>query len=180
MGDLPALTMVIGGAASGKSDFAEQLVINAGGNRTYIATAQAFDDEMVVKIERHKSTRAAASWTTFEVPKDIVGAFGALKPGDCVLIDCATLWLTNLMMDDADISTEVDGLLAALTEAPCPVVVVTNETGQGIVPANRMAREFRQQQGQLNRRLAKQADLVVQVVVGLPQVLKGSLPENLI
>lgn len=175
---LPALTLVVGGASSGKSDFAEQLVISAGRPKLYIATAQAFDAEMAAKIAKHQQARAEDGWATIEEPTALAQALSAQPPDGVVLVDCATLWLTNLIMAEADIASETDTLLAALADAACPVIVVSNETGQGIVPENRMARAFRQHQGLLNRRLAAQAGLVVQVTVGLPHALKGTLPEG--
>ncbi len=176
MSELPRLSMVIGGAASGKSDFAEQLVIADRRPHIYVATAQAFDDEMAAKIARHKAARAQAGWTTVEEPRQVAQTVLGLTDAGAVLIDCATLWLTNLIMDGADIAYETELLLDSLANSHCPVVIVTNETGQGIVPDNRMARDFRQQQGYLNRRIAAKANLVVQIVAGLPNVLKGDLP----
>ena len=176
MGKLPSLTLVIGGAASGKSDFAEHLVIKERATRVYLATGQAFDDEMADKIARHKRARAGDGWQTVEEPTDLKGALSSLPAGAATLLDCATMWLTNLIMDGADIAVETGELLAALSQVRGPVVIVSNETGHGIVPDNKLARRFRQEQGQLNRQLAAQADLVVQVTVGLPRVLKGALP----
>ncbi|MEM9582812.1 MAG: bifunctional adenosylcobinamide kinase/adenosylcobinamide-phosphate guanylyltransferase [Pseudomonadota bacterium] len=178
MCNLPGLTLVIGGAASGKSDFAESLVLSCGERRTYIATAQAFDSEMQAKIARHRATRADAGWVTLEEPKDVVGAIARAETGSVILLDCATLWLSNLLMANSDVGHETAELLDALSIHKDPVVIVSNETGQGIVPENKLARRFRQEQGLLNRRLAAQAGLVVQVTVGLPQVLKGRLPEG--
>jgi adenosylcobinamide kinase/adenosylcobinamide-phosphate guanylyltransferase len=173
---LPGLTLVIGGAASGKSAHAEALVRDQGGQRVYIATAQAFDDEMRAKIAAHQKMRAGDGWRTVEAPFDIVGALSGLGSGDVVLLDCATFWLTNLLLAERDWQAEADALIAALKACPAPVVVVSNETGQGIVPENALARRFREAQGQLNQRLAAEAGLVVAVMAGLPLVLKGVTP----
>ncbi len=178
MNNLPALSLVIGGAASGKSDFAERLVTGASTSRCYIATGQAFDAEMAAKIARHKKTRENGGWKTIEEPVALAEALSNCSDGASILIDCATMWLSNLLMAKADLEAETSRLLAALGSTQHRIVIVSNETGQGIVPDNKLARQFRQEQGQLNRRLAAQAELVVQVTVGLPQVLKGALPEG--
>ncbi len=179
-GPLPHLTVVIGGAASGKSAFAEALVVASGRPRVYVATAQAWDAEMAAKVAAHRAARGAG-WRTVEEPRDIARALAGLSPGEMVLIDCATMWLTNVMLadpapTDTDLDTTLSGLLATLAACPTPMVIVTNETGQGIVPDNALARQFRSAQGRLNQRLAAQADLVVTVNAGLPLVLKGQLP----
>ncbi len=168
---LPALTVVLGGVSSGKSFVAENLLVAAGLPRHYIATAQAYDDEMRAKIEDHKSDRGP-DWTTHETPLDVAQTLASIPGGTCVLLDCATMWLTNVMMADADTDAATDALLAALKSCASPVVVVSNEVGLGGVPANAMARRFTKLQGRLNARLAAQADSVLCVTAGLPQVLK--------
>ncbi|WP_239479735.1 bifunctional adenosylcobinamide kinase/adenosylcobinamide-phosphate guanylyltransferase [Actibacterium sp. 188UL27-1] len=173
------MTLVLGGASSGKSSFAEKLVDNYNISKCYIATAQAFDDEMRAKIDAHKNARGTG-WTTLEVPHDVPLAVSDLQSEQVVLLDCATLWLSNRLLANADLETEVDALIDALAKCACPIVVVSNEVGQGIVPDTKLGRQFRIAQGQLNRRLAAQAQLVVQVVAGLPLVLKGTLPEDLL
>jgi len=144
--------------------------------RIYIATAQAFDVEMRAKIDAHRTARGAG-WHTVEAPLAAAAALQSCRAGDAVLLDCATLWLSNHLLADHDLETECAALLAALAGAPCPVVVVSNEVGMGIVPDNALARRFRSAQGRLNRDLAAQAALVVAVMAGLPMVLKGQLPE---
>ena len=166
------LTLVLGGAASGKSGYAEMRVTRSGKPRLYIATAQAFDDEMKEKIARHVAMRGTG-WTTIEAPFDIAGALEAASSDHSVLIDCATLWLTNLMLADHDIDAATDALLAAIDICPAEITIVTNEVGQGIVPDTALARRFREAQGRLNIRLAARADRVVQVIAGLPNTLKG-------
>ncbi|MEO1641021.1 MAG: bifunctional adenosylcobinamide kinase/adenosylcobinamide-phosphate guanylyltransferase [Pseudomonadota bacterium] len=172
---LPSLSLVIGGAASGKSDFAESLVLKAGQVPLYIATAQVFDAEMAAKVDAHKEARGEG-WVTIEAPIDVAGALQMAESGQPVLIDCATLWLTNLILGEHDVETATDGLIMAVRAHGGPVVIVTNEVGYGIVPENALSRRFRTSQGQLNQRLAAEADLVVTVIAGLPLALKGQLP----
>lgn len=174
--DFPKLTLVTGGARSGKSQLAERLVRAAGLPLTYIATAEAWDDEMRARIADHRQDRGG-DWTTVEAPRDLTGALDGA--GGAVLIDCATLWLSNTMLAGAEPEAEVAALLAALSRRSGPVVVVSNEVGWGIVPDNALARAFRDEQGRLNQRLAAKADLVVGVMAGLPLVLKGKLPEGI-
>ena len=166
--------MVIGGAASGKSVLAEGLVTGTGLRRVYLATAQAWDDEMRDRIAVHRDRRQG--WATVEAPRDVAGALAGVPAGSVVLLDCATLWLTNVMLGGADVAAEEGALLAALAACAAPVVVVTNEVGLSIVPDNALARAFRDAQGRLNQRLAAQAGLVVAVWAGLPLVLKGQSP----
>lgn len=174
-GSLPPLTLVVGGARSGKSAFAEGLVTASGRARRYIATAEAWDDEMRDRIARHQSDRGPA-WTTIEAPLDLAAALAGARSDEAVLVDCATLWLTNHLLAEHDLAAETAGLLAALAASPAPVVIVSNETGWGIVPENALARRFRDEQGRLNQRLAAVSGLVVTVIAGLPMVLKGRLP----
>lgn len=165
------LTLVLGGAASGKSAFAETQVIAHGLPRVYIATAQAYDDEMKEKIRAHKVARGP-DWHTIEAPENLVEALKNIPIGKSVLIDCVTLWLSNRLLAQADLDADRSALLTALRDCPCPVVVVSNETGLGIVPDNALARRFRNAQGRLNQAIAKQADHVVLVTAGLPMSLK--------
>lgn len=179
MAQLPSLTMVLGGAASGKSAFAEHLM--RGTNhiaRTYIATAQAHDDEMRRKISRHQKQRAADGWLTIEEPLEVATLLAQMPPNQPILLDCATLWLSNQMMAKSDLHDTCATLLKALTSCPAPIVVVTNEVGQGIVPEHAISRQFREAQGALNQMIAAKAPLVVQVIAGLPMVLKGQLPQT--
>ena len=170
---LPKFTFVLGGAASGKSSVAEALCFQTTKTRVYIATAQAFDDEMRAKVSAHQTQRGP-EWLTIEAPLNVADALATRIEGEIVLLDCATLWLSNILLarrETADASTE---LLAALSACPAQIVVVSNEVGHGIVPDNALARQFRNAQGRLNQALAAQADLVVNVIAGLPQVLKGN------
>lgn len=172
---LPRQTIVIGGARSGKSTFAERLVDFSGKSKVYVATAQAYDAEMQARIGDHRERRGDG-WRTIEAPLDVVTALNQATGADVVLLDCATLWLSNQLLAGADVACECDGLLDALARCSADVVVVSNEVGQGIVPENPLARRFRDEQGRLNQRLAVMSDLAVLVAAGLPLVLKGALP----
>lgn len=171
---LPKLSLVLGGAASGKSAFAEGLILSSGLAPVYIATAQIWDAEMADKVAAHKVQRGPG-WRTVEEPLAIDRVLAGVSRADAVLIDCATLWLTNLMLTEADLPAAELGLFDALAICTAPVVIVSNEVGMGIVPDNALARRFRGAQGGFNRRLATRADLVVMVIAGLPLVLKGQL-----
>ncbi len=174
---VPRLALVTGGAASGKSRFAEGLVSGFGRPRVYVATAQAWDDEMRAKIARHRAQRGP-DWRQVNAPDDLAGALAQAQPEEVLLVDCLTMWLTNRMLAEADLAAECTALAQALARAPSQVVCVTNEVGQGIVPENAMARAFREVQGRLNQQVAAEADLVVAVMSGLPLVLKGRLPHG--
>ncbi len=167
-----ALSLAIGGASSGKSRWAEAQAEATGLPRLYIATAEAHDAEMEAKIAAHKASRGDG-WTTVEAPHDLASALARAPSGHVVVIDCLTLWLTNRMLAEADLAAETDALLAALAACPGPVIAVTNEVGQGIVPEHRLGRRFRTAQGALNQAVAAQADRVALVVAGLPLWLKG-------
>lgn len=168
------MTLVLGGAASGKSAFAEILVKNTGRSKVYLATARIWDAEMRIKVDAHVTMRGAG-WRTLEAPLDLQPALSQRAADEVVLLDCATMWLTNHLMEDSDLEAAETALFNALDACPCPIVIVSNEVGHGIVPDNALSRRFRQAQGMLNQRLAARADLVVNVIAGLPQVLKGSL-----
>jgi adenosylcobinamide kinase/adenosylcobinamide-phosphate guanylyltransferase len=172
---LPGLTLVLGGAASGKSAFAESLVKGTDREMTYFATAQIFDDEMRDKVSRHQKMRGDG-WHTLEEPLDLGPALAKLGADQVVLLDCATMWLSNHLLADSDLATAETALMEGLARCSAPVVVVSNEVGLSVVPENALARRFRQAQGELNQRLAANAELVVNVVAGLPQVVKGALP----
>ena len=167
----PRLTLVLGGARSGKSAYAESLV--AGPGAVYVATAEAIDDEMGERIARHRARRGGTGWTTVEAPLDLAAALRAHAPGASgVLVDCLTVWVGNLMHAGRDIDREAGSLLESLAVPPAPVVLVANEVGLGVVPDNPMARAFRDHAGRLNQALAARADRVVLVTAGIPLVLK--------
>lgn len=164
------ILLVTGGARSGKSALAEQRALAHCGHATYIATAQAFDGEMEERIARHRARRARG-WTTVEAPLDLAGALHVHDDAPC-LVDCLTLWLTNLMLAERDWQGEAQALLAALSARASPVVLVTNEVGGGIVPDNALARAFRDAAGLLNQQVAALADEVILAVCGLPMRVK--------
>ncbi len=174
---LPALSVVIGGARSGKSAFAERLVTASGRPRIYIATAEAWDDEMRDRIARHRDGRGRG-WRTVEAPLDLAGALADVPGDSAVLVDCATLWLSNHLLAGHDAGSLSAPLLAALGACAAPVVIVTNEVGLSVVPDNALGRAFRDAQGRLNQQLATEAGLAVAVWAGLPVVLKGRLPDG--
>ncbi|NIY71195.1 bifunctional adenosylcobinamide kinase/adenosylcobinamide-phosphate guanylyltransferase [Marivivens donghaensis] len=169
------LTLVLGGAASGKSEFAEKLVIGTGKSRKYLATSQIFDAEMQAKVDRHLVQRGDG-WETIEEPLDLGPTLEAAVPDQIILLDCATLWLTNVLMAEREIAQESAKLVAELRSCEAEVVVVSNEVGMGIVPEHAISRQFREAQGRLNAMIAEAADNVFFVAAGLPLVLKGELP----
>lgn len=171
----PKFTLVLGGAASGKSSFAEQMVVSTGKSRVYFASSQVFDAEMQAKIDRHLAQRGPG-WTTIEEPLEPGPALSALSARDICLFDCATMWLSNHLLAEGDLDAAQERLMAAIRHCPAQLVMVSNEVGHGIVPENALARRFREAQGRLNIALAAEADLVVLVVAGLPLALKGQLP----
>ncbi|PWC36289.1 bifunctional adenosylcobinamide kinase/adenosylcobinamide-phosphate guanylyltransferase [Azospirillum sp. TSO35-2] len=167
------LTLVLGGARSGKSRYAEGLVTGLGGPRVYIATSQVWDAEMAERVAKHRTDRGP-DWTTVEEPQDLAGALRRhAAAGTGVLVDCLTLWLTNLMMADRDVEAESAALVALLPTLPGRVVLVSNEVGLGIVPDNALARRFRDHAGRLHQSIAAVAPRVVLTVAGLPMFVKG-------
>lgn len=171
---LPPVTLVLGGARGGKSSHAEALVRDSGAAAAvYIATAEAGDAEMSARIEDHRARRPRG-WITVEAPLELAAALRAnAAPARPILVDCLTLWLSNLMHAGRDVAAETEGLVEALAgPLPCPAVLVSNEVGLGIVPDNALARAFRDQAGRLNQRIAAAADRVVFVAAGLPLLLK--------
>jgi adenosylcobinamide kinase / adenosylcobinamide-phosphate guanylyltransferase len=166
------ITFVIGGARSGKSRYAESLLATFPAPWAYVATAEAADAEMTARIAQHKARRGG-DWRTVEAPRDIVAALN-ICVGMPVLVDCLTLWLSNLMLAEADIEAESARLEQALMTATTPVVLVANEVGLGIVPATPLGRRFRDAQGVLNQRIAARADKVLLMVAGLPLAVKGT------
>jgi adenosylcobinamide kinase/adenosylcobinamide-phosphate guanylyltransferase len=167
-------TLVLGGARSGKTRRALGLA-EAAEARVYVATAQAFDDEMRAKIAAHRAERTGGGWATIEAPLDLGEALGSIDAGGAQLVavvDCLTLWLTNLMLGELDIASATAELLVALEATPARVVLVSNEVGFGIVPDNALARRFRDAQGRLNQQLAAAVGSVELVVAGLVVPIK--------
>jgi adenosylcobinamide kinase / adenosylcobinamide-phosphate guanylyltransferase len=166
-----SLTLVIGGARSGKSHHAEGLLLGLAAPRHYLATAEPLDAEMAERIAQHRAARGPL-WTTHEVPHDLAAALAGMPAGQPVLVDCLTLWLSNRMLADADLAADSAGLLAVLARPHGPWVLVSNEVGLGIVPDNALARRFRDAAGRLNQAVAACADHVILTVAGLPLALK--------
>jgi adenosylcobinamide kinase/adenosylcobinamide-phosphate guanylyltransferase len=170
-GPLPAATLVLGGARSGKSLFAEGLIASHPGAHVYLATAEAGDAEMAERIRRHRERRGAG-WTTIEEPLNLPRALVAADGNAAVLVDCLTLWLGNLMAAGRDIEREAQALVEVLPRLAGPVVFVSNEVGLGIVPDNALARAFRDHAGLLHQSVAAAADRVYVMAAGLPLLLK--------
>jgi adenosyl cobinamide kinase/adenosyl cobinamide phosphate guanylyltransferase len=168
----PQLTLVLGGARSGKSRYAEALVMASPPPWVYVATAEPFDDEMKARIAEHRGRRGE-HWRTVDAPLDLAGAIAGAPAAATVLVDCLTLWLNNLMFKERNIDRETHHLETALAARNAPAVLVSNEVGSGIVPDNAEARRFRDLQGRLNQRIAARANRVVLLVAGLPMVVKG-------
>ena len=167
------MTFVLGGARSGKSAFAERLARDDGRELHYIATGQAFDEEMRARIARHRKDRGDA-WITHEVTTDLAGKLAAIDaPDRVILVDCLTLWVTNLMLEERAIDDEGRALVASLAGLSAHLIFVSNEVGLGIVPENRMARDFRDHAGRLHQALAAVADEVHFIAAGLSLKMKG-------
>lgn len=168
----PELTLVIGGARSGKSRQAEQIITALPGPWTYIATAQALDAEMRDRVRHHRADRAPG-WVTIEEPVDLIGALRAAdRVGLPILVDCLTLWLTNILLGGRDVTAACADLLTLLPLLQVPTVLVGNEVGLGIVPDNELSRRFRDHTGRLHQDIARIADRVLFMAAGLPMVLK--------
>jgi adenosylcobinamide kinase / adenosylcobinamide-phosphate guanylyltransferase len=172
----PGTVFVLGGARSGKTGFSEWLARDSGLERHYIATGRAWDDEMRARIERHRATRGR-EWVTHETPLGLTETLRReLSPARIVLVDCLTLWVTNLMMEeqgDAAIDAAFDDLVSVIARPAGPLILVSNEVGLGIVPENSMARAFRDHAGHLHQKIAAVAREVHFVAAGLPLKLKG-------
>jgi adenosylcobinamide kinase / adenosylcobinamide-phosphate guanylyltransferase len=169
---LPPVTLVLGGARSGKSRYAERLVEAAAPAGTYCATAEAGDTEMAARIAAHRARRGAF-WRTVEAPLALAPVIaGEPTPERPLLIDCLTLWLSNLLLAGRPVEEETAALCRALQLAAGPVVLVANEVGMGLVPETSLGRRFRDAAGRLNQQVAAIADRVVFVAAGLPLVLK--------
>ncbi|PCI05562.1 MAG: bifunctional adenosylcobinamide kinase/adenosylcobinamide-phosphate guanylyltransferase [Hyphomicrobiales bacterium] len=166
------VTFVLGGARSGKSKFAEDLVLKMGLKPIYLATGRALDEEMGERIAIHQERRGA-EWETVEEPLALVDALqSSAYSGRVILVDCLSLWVTNLMMAKADVAKESAALAALLGEIKVPVVLVSNEVGMGIIPDNAMARRYMDLAGDVNQRVAHAASEVYFVVSGMPLKMK--------
>jgi adenosylcobinamide kinase/adenosylcobinamide-phosphate guanylyltransferase len=171
--------LVLGGARSGKTGFAERLAMRNGHKPVYLATAAALDGEMRDRIRTHQAQRAGR-FMTVEEPIDVSGAIlTAAKANDIILVDCLTLWITNLLGENMDVAQAVEELAATLSDlSAARVILVSNEVGLGIVPDNAMARSFRDLAGSAHQRLAEICDDVYFIVAGLPMTLKGDPPSD--
>jgi adenosylcobinamide kinase/adenosylcobinamide-phosphate guanylyltransferase len=166
-----SVTLVLGGARSGKSRFSEAIAERSA-RPVYLATGRAWDSEMAARIDEHRARRGAR-WTTVEEPLDLAGALpGLTAPDAVVLVDCLTLWVTNLMMAERDIAAETRRLIGCLGNLRGSVIFVSNEVGLGIVPDNAMARAFRDHAGRLHQEIAAVADAVYFLVAGIPMTIK--------
>lgn len=175
---MPSRILVLGGQRSGKSRYAEELVIASGLAPVYLATAASGDGEMRERISRHRAHRGEG-WRTVEEPLDLAGAL-ARETGDGfhVLVDCLTLWVTNLIGANLSVDDETHRLLEVLARVTGPVVLVSGEVGLGIIPANALARRFADALGIVNQRIAAVVDRVVLVAAGLPLILKAEQPNS--
>jgi adenosylcobinamide kinase/adenosylcobinamide-phosphate guanylyltransferase len=169
--EIPHLTLVLGGARSGKSRHAEALIEALPAPWSYIATAQAYDDEMRERIAEHRARRLAG-WQTVDAPLDLAEAIAAQPAGRPILVDCLTLWLTNLILAERDVAAAREALIVACEQATASLILVGNEVGLGIVPENALARRFRDEAGRLHQALAARAGHVVFMVAGLPMRVK--------
>jgi adenosylcobinamide kinase / adenosylcobinamide-phosphate guanylyltransferase len=171
--------LVLGGARSGKSTYSLRLANSLFDKPLYIATAEAGDREMAERIRIHKQSRSR-HWKCLEEPLDVASVIASAPRCDGILIDCMTLWVSNVLLKEGEkaFAKREKELLAALRKARCPVIIVSNEVGLGIVPEHVLGRKFRDMAGRLNQDLAEFADTVVFVVSGLPMVLKGKIQEE--
>jgi adenosylcobinamide kinase/adenosylcobinamide-phosphate guanylyltransferase len=168
------IVLVLGGARSGKSAFAERIVIESELDPVYLATAEAGDAEMAERIATHRARRGA-SWRTIEEPQRLEETLAKeAGEGRAILVDCLTLWLSNMLHASADVETRMKSLCEAIRGLPGLLVFVSNEVGLGLVPETELGRRFRDAQGRLNQAVAAVADRVIFMAAGLPLYLKGS------
>jgi adenosylcobinamide kinase / adenosylcobinamide-phosphate guanylyltransferase len=171
--------LVLGGARSGKSRHAETIAMGEEGQRIYIATAEITDDEMRERIAVHRAQREGKGWETVEEPLGLPAALMRLsKPETVTVVDCLTLWLNNILFRERPVTPMIQALCSALASVRGTVILVSNETGLGIVPDNALARQFRDEAGLLNQRIAEISDEVIFMTAGLPMTLKGPAPER--
>ncbi|WP_417541993.1 bifunctional adenosylcobinamide kinase/adenosylcobinamide-phosphate guanylyltransferase [Methylophaga thalassica] len=171
-------TLILGGTKSGKSHLAEQWAKATSQSVSYIATAQAHDDEMAQRIKQHQQQRPG-NWPTIEQPLYLGDAINQATT-DVVLVDCLTLWLTNLLLAEGDLLTEqISALLVTLQTTDKHIIMVSNETNMGVMPLGDLTRRYCDEAGVLHQRIAKMSDNVILTVAGLPHILKGQLHEQL-
>lgn len=163
---------VLGGARSGKSAYAQRLAEASCAERLYLATATPGDEEMAARIARHRAGRGQG-WTTLEEPLEVARALQRhARAGRVVVLDCLTLWLSNLLLGGRDPAPAIAGLAEAIAALAGPVILISNEVGMGVVPTHKLGREFRDWQGQANQEIARACDAAILVVAGLPLQLK--------
>ena len=168
------ITFITGGARSGKSSFALEQASGIAGKKAYIATAEALDEEMRMRIEDHRKQRGK-EWDTFEEPLMIAEVIKKIGDQyDTLVLDCLTLWLSNIMHANLSIEAEIERLISSLLSHQTSIFIVSNEVGMGIVPENEMARKFRDMTGMLNQKVAGAADEVYIIVAGIPLRIKGT------
>jgi len=177
------IILVTGGCRSGKSDFAQKLAESLPGSRLYVATCPVIDDEMAARVARHRQSRAGRDWETAEASTELTAAIGAAKDYRVILIDCLTIWTSNLLwaveqeereFDEEEIVEVTETVLAAARRHNGNLIFVTNEVGMGIVPENSLGRKFRDLAGRVNQVCAAEADRVIFLVSGIPWTLKGT------
>jgi len=168
---LGELTLITGGARSGKSAYGQTLAVDSGGPVLFVATAEALDGDMAARIERHRAARPA-EWETFEEPLQVAAALRSCWAGQLVLLDCVTLLVSNLLLAGRPVQPEIEAVIGWQREAGATLIAVTNEVGLGVVPENALAREYRDALGLANQALAQAAERVILMVAGLPLVLK--------
>ena len=181
--DLNRITLILGGARSGKSSYAQKLAEDSGRSVTFLATAQALDEEMSVRIQKHRAERPA-HWETFEIPLGIAAHAQKIK-SDIVILDCVTLLVTNLLMQFVNddivneapfmqaVQEEVHDLLSVISKSDQQWFIISNEVGLGLVPPYQMGRVYRDGLGWANQRLAREAEQVLFMVAGIPMIVKG-------
>ncbi|MDB2705460.1 bifunctional adenosylcobinamide kinase/adenosylcobinamide-phosphate guanylyltransferase [Pseudomonadota bacterium] len=170
-------SLILGGVKSGKSRLAEQLALDSHLTVSYIATARAGDKEMQQRINHHQRSRPS-HWQTIEEPLHLAERIQQYNhPKHCVLVDCLTLWLTNLLLlqDDKLLRSEIDVLVNTIKNLDCTLIMVSNETNMGIVPVGELSRRYCDEIGLLHQQLAQQCDTVILTVAGLPHILKGQM-----
>ena len=168
------ITLILGGARSGKSVFGEKLALNKDSKPIYIFTAQSFDKEMDERIRIHKDRRKKQSWQDVEATINLPAAISELsKKEKVILVDCLSLWLTNLIINERNIDRDITEFLNALEKSPGDVILVSSEVGLGIVPDNEMSRVFRDNLGSLHQKVAAISETVIMMVAGIPMIVKG-------
>ncbi len=173
---LKTQTLLLGGARSGKSNYAEKQAIESGLERIYIATAKVLDNEMKQRVSRHKEDRASYQWTTIEEPLALANCLQQwASPERVIVVDCLTMWVTNLLSEEPNtLKQEVDALLNSLKTLTGEIIFVSNEVGMGIIPMGELTRLFVDEIGRLHQQIAKEVDNVTLMVAGLPHRIKSN------